>query len=175
MTQNETKREDAPARKGGRRAAKEEIEQSATAREAAAGGAREAAAGGALEESRVVAALRAAADKKAVESVVLDLRELSSFTDYFLIASGRNARQVQAIADEVVERLKAEGTRPERVEGYRTAEWVLLDYGDFVFHVFEDKARRFDDLDRLWRDGARVPLPAGLAGEPGAEPGGAEA
>ena len=92
--------------------------------------------------------------------VVLDLREIASFTDYFMIASGTNARQVQAIADEVVEQLKKQGTRAARVEGYNTAEWVLVDYGDFIVHVFEDKARRFYDLERLWRDAARVELPA---------------
>ena len=165
MTQNETEREDAPARKGRRQAAKE-IGEAAEAREAQ--GVAEAAKTGALDQARIVTALRAAGDKKAVEPVVLDLRELASFTDYFVIASGTNARQVQAIADEIVERLKDEGTRPERVEGHRTAEWVLIDYGDFLVHVFEAKARRFYDLERLWREAARVELPAELAGEPAA-------
>jgi ribosome-associated protein len=115
----------------------------------------------ALDE-RICTALRAASDKKALEPVVIDLREVANFTDYFLITSGANARQVQAIADEVVEQLKKQGTRAARVEGYNTAEWILVDYGDFVLHVFEDKARRFYDLERLWRDGVRVPLPAEL-------------
>ncbi|HWT02043.1 MAG TPA: ribosome silencing factor [Pyrinomonadaceae bacterium] len=115
-------------------------------------------------DERICAALNAAADKKALEMVVLDLREVASFTDYFLITSGTNVRQVQAIADEVVEQLKKQGTRPARVEGYNAAEWVLVDYGDFILHVFEDKARRFYDLERLWRDARRVPLPADLAG-----------
>ncbi|HEX8097840.1 MAG TPA: ribosome silencing factor, partial [Pyrinomonadaceae bacterium] len=87
-------------------------------------------------DERICAALRAAGDKKALEPVVLDLRELSSFTDYFLITSGTNVRQVQAISDEVVERLKKSGTPALRVEGYNTAEWVLVDYGDFIVHVF---------------------------------------
>ncbi|HEX8708332.1 MAG TPA: ribosome silencing factor [Pyrinomonadaceae bacterium] len=117
----------------------------------------------ALDE-RVCAALRAASDRKALELVVLDLRELASFTDYFIITSGTNVRQVQAIADAVVDQLKQQGSRPARVEGYNTAEWVLVDYGDFIVHVFEDKARRFYDLERLWRDAVRVPLPAELAG-----------
>jgi ribosome-associated protein len=69
-------------------------------------------------------------------------------------------RQVQAVADGVVEQLKKQGTRAARVEGYNTAEWVLVDYGDFIVHVFEDKARKFYDLERLWRDAGRVPLPA---------------
>ena len=110
-------------------------------------------------DERICTALSAAGDKKAVEMVVLDLREVASFTDYFLITSGTNVRQVQAIADEVVERLKRRGTRAARVEGYNSAEWVLLDYGDFILHVFEEKSRRFYDLERLWRDAARVQLP----------------
>jgi ribosome-associated protein len=115
-------------------------------------------------DERICTALTAAGDKKALEMVVLDLREVASFTDYFLITSGTNVRQVQAIADEVVEQLKKQGTRPARVEGYNAAEWVLVDYGDFILHVFEDKARRFYDLERLWRDARRVPLPAELGG-----------
>ena len=116
-------------------------------------------------DGRVVDALHAASDRKAHELVVLDLRAVASFTDYFVIASGTNVRQVQAVADAVVERLREKHrTKPARVEGYNSAEWVLLDYGDFIVHVFEDKARRFFDLERLWRDAARVPLPAELAG-----------
>ena len=113
----------------------------------------------------VTTALQAASDKKALAPVVLDLRELASFTDYFLITSGTNQRQVQAIADEVEARLKQEGTRPARIEGYKTAEWVLLDYGDFIVHVFDDKARHFYDLERLWRDATSVELPPELRGE----------
>jgi ribosome-associated protein len=115
-------------------------------------------------DERICTALRAASDKKALETVVLDLRDVASFTDYFVITSGTNVRQVQAIADDVVEQLKKQGTRAARVEGYKTAEWVLVDYGDFIVHVFEDKARRFYDLERLWRDARQVPLPADLAG-----------
>lgn len=107
-------------------------------------------------DANVVAAVRAAEEKKALNIVVLDLRELASFTDYFIIASGTNIRQVQAIADEVVDQLKKCGRRASRVEGYSTAEWVLVDYGDFVLHVFEDKARKFYDLERLWREAVRV-------------------
>lgn len=115
-------------------------------------------------DERICAALRSASDKKAQEMVVLDLREIASFTDYFLITSGTNVRQVQAIADEVVEQLKKQGTKALRVEGYNTAEWVLVDYGDFILHVFEDKARRFYDLERLWRDAVRVPVPTDITG-----------
>jgi ribosome-associated protein len=134
------------------------------ARHQAAGNVEPAADAGPLDE-RVVTALHAAADKKAAGLIVLDLRAVASFTDYFVIASGTNVRQVQAVADAVVERVRDEHrSKPARVEGYNTAEWVLLDYGDFILHVFEEKARRFYDLERLWRDAARVPLPAEVAG-----------
>jgi ribosome-associated protein len=118
-------------------------------------------------DERICLALRAASDKKALDMVVLDLREIASFTDYFIITSGTNTRQVQAIADEVVEQLKKQGTRAARVEGYHTAEWVLVDYGDFIVHVFEDKARKFYDLERLWRDAVRVKLPSDVMGAEG--------
>lgn len=118
-------------------------------------------------DERICTALHAASEKKALDMVVLDLHEVASFTDYFIITSGTNARQVQAIADEIVEQLKKQGTRALRVEGYNTAEWVLVDYGDFIVHVFEDKARRFYDLERLWRDAARVALPSDLTGTEG--------
>lgn len=116
-------------------------------------------------DERVRLALHAAGEKKANDLVVLDLREVASFTDYFVIASGTNVRQVQAVADEVQEQLRKRlNVKPARVEGYNSAEWVLLDYGDFIFHVFEEKSRRFYDLERLWRDAARVPLPPDEAG-----------
>jgi len=111
-------------------------------------------------DERVLAALHAAGEKKAIEPVVLDLREIASFTDYFVIVSGANERQVQAISDEIYESLKKAGHAAARVEGYKTAEWILLDYGDFVVHVFEQKARKFYDLERLWRESKRVELPA---------------
>ena len=110
-------------------------------------------------------ALHAASEKKAIEPVVLDLREIASFTDYFVIFSGANERQVQAISDGVYDNLKKAGSPAARVEGYNTAEWILLDYGDFVVHVFEQKARKFYDLERLWRESKRVALPAELTGE----------
>jgi ribosome-associated protein len=114
-------------------------------------------------DDRIREALVAASDKKAIDPVVLDLRAIASFTDFFVITSGANVRQVQAIADAVVERLKNNGERAARVEGYNTAEWVLVDYGDFIVHVFDQKARGFYDLERLWREAKRVPLPAELA------------
>src|SRR5829696_9033960 len=110
-------------------------------------------------DERVLAALHAASEKKALEPVVLDLREIASFTDYFVIVSGANERQVQAISDGIYETLKKAGHSAARVEGYKTAEWILLDYGDFVVHIFEQKARKFYDLERLWRESKRVELP----------------
>src|SRR6185503_2407396 len=111
-------------------------------------------------DERVLAALHAAGEKKAIDPVVLDLRDIASFTDYFVIVSGQNERQVQAISDEIYEQLKKSGEAAARVEGHKTAEWILLDYGDFVVHVFEQKARLFYDLERLWRESKRVELPA---------------
>ena len=116
-------------------------------------------------DERIRMALGVAGEKKAINSVVLDLREIASFTDYFVITSGSNERQVQAISDEIVETLKKAGSPAARVEGYKTAEWILLDYGDFVVHVFDEKARTFYDLERLWRESKRVELPR----EPGGE------
>ncbi len=114
-------------------------------------------------DENIQLAIRCAADKKATDIVALDLREIASFTEFFAIASGSNQRQVQAVADEISDQLKKQfGSRPVRVEGYSTAEWVLLDYGDFVFHVFNGDAREFYDLARLWRDAKKVELPSDL-------------
>ena len=118
-------------------------------------------------DERMMMALHAASEKKAIDTVVLDLREIASFTDYFVITSGTNERQVQAISDEVFETLKKAGTPPARIEGYKSAEWILLDFGDFVFHVFDEKARKFYDLERLWRESKRVELPGELTGDTG--------
>jgi ribosome-associated protein len=108
-------------------------------------------------------ALHSAGEKKAVNTVVLDLREIASFTEFFVITGGTNQRQVQAIADEIEEQLKKQhGQRPVRIEGYATAEWVLMDYGDFVVHIFDEKSRGFYDLERLWRDAKKVELPADI-------------
>ena len=105
-------------------------------------------------------AIRCAEEKKAVNLVGLDLREIASFTEFFLIASGTNQRQVQAIADEISEQLKKQlRRRAVRIEGYSSAEWILLDYGDFVVHLFDKDAREFYDLERLWRDARRVEIP----------------
>ncbi len=105
-------------------------------------------------------AVACAADKKALDIRVLDLRQVASFTEFFIIASGSNQRQVQAIADEITEQLKKRlNRRAIRVEGYNGAEWVLIDFGDFVVHIFDKDAREFYDLERLWRDAAKVELP----------------
>jgi ribosome-associated protein len=113
-------------------------------------------------DERLIGALRAASDKKAVNSLVLDLREVTEFTDFFIITNGTNVRQVQAIADGISEDLKLIDARPIRIEGYNTAEWILMDYGDFVVHIFEEKSREFFDLERLWRDAKRVQIPENL-------------
>jgi ribosome-associated protein len=111
-------------------------------------------------EEIVLAAARAASEKKASDIIALDLRKVASFTDYFLLCSGASSRQVQAIADFVEEQVRLAGKRPLHTEGYSRAEWILLDYGDFVVHIFNVTARRFYDLERLWRDAERVKLPA---------------
>ncbi len=114
-------------------------------------------------DPEVKMAIQCAADKKGFDMVVLDLREIASFTEFFIIASGANQRQVQAIADEINERLKNDlRTKAIRIEGYRSAEWVLLDYGDFVVHIFDKDAREMYDLTRLWGDAKRVSLPSNL-------------
>lgn len=114
-------------------------------------------------DPEVQLAIKCAADKKAFDLLVLDLRSIASFTEFFIVASGANQRQVQAIADDINEQLKKQlSSRPVRIEGYKTGEWVLLDYGDFVVHVFNGEAREFYDLARLWRDAGRVELPQDL-------------
>jgi len=101
-------------------------------------------------------AVRAAEDKKAVDLAVLDLRKAAGFTDYFVLASGNNARQVRAIADAVIEALSAAGAKPAHVEGYDRSEWILLDYFDFIVHVFAPETRMFYGLERLWGNAERV-------------------
>ena len=114
-------------------------------------------------DPEVQLAVRSAADRKATEIVVLDLRQIASFAEYFVIASGANQRQVQAISDAIEENLKKQlSSRPVRIEGYNSAEWVLMDYGDFVVHIFNKEAREFYDLERLWRDAGKVSLPDDL-------------
>jgi ribosome-associated protein len=100
--------------------------------------------------------VRAALDKKATDVVVLDLRKTPAFTDFFVLCSGQNPRQVKAIADAVEETMKAAKVRPAHVEGYDRAEWVLMDYFTFIVHVFSPQTREFYSLERLWGDAERV-------------------
>jgi ribosome-associated protein len=112
-------------------------------------------------DERIRLALECASEKKAWQMVALDLRGVADFTDVFIIASAANTRQAQAISDEIEEQLKKQlDSRPSRIEGYNAAEWILLDYGDFLVHIFEQKVRAFYDLERLWRDAKKVELPA---------------
>jgi len=104
-------------------------------------------------------AVRAAESKKATDIRVLDLSGVTSFADYFVICTGANARNVQAIADEVGLRLKHHGELPNSVEGYTQAEWILADYGDFLVHIFAPKSRAYYDLERLWRNARAVEIP----------------
>lgn len=104
----------------------------------------------------VARAVRAALDKKAVDVVVLDLRHTPAFTDFFVLCSGTNARQVKAIADAVEETLRAAKVRPAHTEGYDRAEWVLMDFFNFIVHVFTPQTRAFYSLERLWGDAERI-------------------
>lgn len=111
-------------------------------------------------------AILACQDKKAEQVTILELeKDSGAFTDYFLVCSGTNPRQIQAIADAVEERLKAVDLRPTHAEGYKQAEWVLLDYVDFVVHIFSENARRYYDLERLWKSATRLE-PAELMAAP---------
>src|SRR5829696_2253588 len=107
---------------------------------------------------QVELAIRAAEDKKAADMVVLDLRKAAGFTDYFVICSGTNPRQVRAIADAATEALSAEGAKPAHVEGYERSEWILLDYFDFIVHIFAPETRQFYGLERLWGNAERIEI-----------------
>lgn len=115
---------------------------------------------------QVVQAVRAIEGKKGEDVVILEMDKSSgAFTDYFVVCSGTNPRQIQAIADDVQKQMAEAGQRPNSVEGYTQAEWVLLDYVDFVLHIFSERARKFYDLERLWKS-ARKLSPADLAKKP---------
>ena len=109
-------------------------------------------------DEAIMIAAQAAGEKKATDIVILDLRQIASFTEYFVLCTGANARQVSAIADSVEEQLRKAGKRPLHTEGYSSAEWILLDYGDFIVHIFSSASRRFYDLERLWRDAGRIEI-----------------
>jgi ribosome-associated protein len=105
-------------------------------------------------------AVRAAESKKATDIKVLDLTGITSFADFFVICTGANQRQIQAIADEVGMQLKHSGEMPISVEGYSQAEWVLADHGDLLVHIFSPKSRDYYDLERLWRGAKTVEIPS---------------
>jgi ribosome-associated protein len=110
--------------------------------------------------AQIARAVRAAADKKAHDLLVLDLRKAAGFTDYFVICSGTNPRQIRAIADAILDALAVDGAKPAHVEGYDRSEWVLLDYFDFIVHIFVPETRAFYGLERLWGSAERVEVPA---------------
>jgi ribosome-associated protein len=109
--------------------------------------------------AHVETAVRAAQDRKAVDLSILNLQEVCSFTDFFVICTGTSTRHTQAICDGVLEKMKGAGLAPSQVEGYSQAEWILLDYLNFVVHIFTERARQFYDLERLWKTASRVPVP----------------
>jgi ribosome-associated protein len=104
--------------------------------------------------------VRAAQAKQATDIKILNLTDVTSFTDYFVICTGANTRQNQAITDEINLQLKKRGELPSCIEGYEQGEWVLSDYGDFLVHAFTPKAREYYSLERLWREAKDVPIPA---------------
>jgi ribosome-associated protein len=117
----------------------------------------------------VAQTIKAIEGKKGEDVVILEMDKSSgAFTDYFVVCSGTNPRQIQAIADDVQKNMAEAGQRPNSVEGYTQAEWVLLDYVDFVLHIFSERARKFYDLERLWKS-ARKLTPADLAKKPAAK------
>lgn len=108
-------------------------------------------------KKQVSEAISACQEKKADEITVLELeKDSGAFTDYFVVCSGTNPRQIQAISDEVELRLKRAGHYPNSIEGYKQAEWVLIDYVDFVVHIFSQSARRYYDLERLWKSAKKL-------------------
>src|SRR5258707_15722010 len=109
---------------------------------------------------QVERAIAAAEDKKALDLVVLDLRKAAGFTDFFLICTGTNTRQIRAIADGVIEALAGDGVKPAHIEGYDRSEWILLDYFDFIVHIFATETRLFYGLERLWGNADRIEVAA---------------
>jgi len=103
------------------------------------------------EMARIVC--EALAEKKALDIKIINIEEISVLADYFIISSGSNRNQVQAMVDNVEEFMEKAGYRPRQIEGYQTAHWILMDYGDIVIHVFDEENRLFYDLERIWRDG----------------------
>jgi ribosome-associated protein len=118
------------------------------------------------------AAVRAAQNKKALDLDILNLEGFCAFTDYFMVCSGTSTRHTQAICDGILEELEKSGITPTHVEGYAQAEWILIDYLQFVVHIFSERARHFYDLTRLWKSASREKVPADEATEvaPSAQP-----
>jgi len=117
-------------------------------------------------KKQVSEAIEACKEKKAEQLSVLELEQGSgAFTDYFVVCSGTNPRQIQAISDEVELRLKRAGVHPNSIEGYKQAEWVLIDYVDFVIHIFSEQSRRYYDLERLWKSAKKLE-PGDLTSKP---------
>ncbi len=120
--------------------------------------------GATARPKEIATVVEAALDRKATEIVILDLRKADGFTDFFVICSGQNSRQIKAIADAIEEQLRKEhALKPSHVEGYDRGEWVLLDYFDFVIHVFHPETRAFYGLERLWGSAERTEVPAAEA------------
>lgn len=111
-----------------------------------------------MEQSKKMAkiAVEALEDKKAENLTILDISTISTIADYFIIADGSNTNQVKAMIDNVEEALGKEGFSPKQIEGYQTANWVLMDYGNLIIHIFDSENRLFYDLERIWRDGKEV-------------------
>ena len=107
-------------------------------------------------KNKAKAAYAALADKKGENIRIIDISKISVLADYFIIASGSNRNQVQAMADNVQEELQKEGIQIRQIEGYKTANWILMDYGDIIIHIFSSEDRLFYDLERIWRDGRKV-------------------
>jgi len=103
-------------------------------------------------------AVHAAQDRKALDLSVLDMERACSFTSYFLICSGTSTRHAQAICDAIIEKLKKKGSTPAHIEGFAQADWILIDYLDFVVHIFLERTRHFYDLERLWKNAPRLPI-----------------
>ena len=111
-------------------------------------------------EAKEMARLAVAAleDRKAVDVKVINIENISTLADYFIIASGTNRNQVQAMSEAVEEELQKQDIHPKNIEGYQTANWILMDYGDIVLHIFDDENRLFYDIERIWKDGSPAEL-----------------
>ena len=120
---------------------------------------------------RVLDCARVALDKRGTDPLILDIREMSSFTDYFLIVSGSSDRRVQTIAESIVQEMKGQGVRALGVEGVREGRWALVDFGSWVVHVFYEELRGVFDLEDFWFDAPQVELPESLVKPEGATPG----